>query len=196
VTELEYDLTLYPDPRLRVRAADVTAFDEALAATVRAMFARMYASRGVGLAAPQVGLKIRLFVLNEAGAEGEGEEMAFVNPTILSRGGSPTLFEEGCLSFPQIYAEVERPDGCRVRWQDLSGATHERDFAGFVSRIIQHEYDHLEGVLLVDRMSPADKHRNRPALDELVADYKARTQPAPARGPSWLPRRDGSKKRR
>ncbi len=196
MTELEYDLTIFPDPVLRVRAADVTAFDDALATTVRAMFARMYLSHGVGLAAPQVGLKIRLFVLNDTGEPGSGEELAFVNPTILSRGGAPTLFEEGCLSFPQIYAEVERPDGCRVRWQDLSGTVHERDFDGFVSRIIQHEYDHLEGVLLVDRMSPADKLRHRTALEELIEDYKARTQPAVARGPSWLPRKAGSKKRR
>jgi peptide deformylase len=172
VTELEYDLTIFPDPVLRVRAADVTAFDDALATTVRAMFARMYLSHGVGLAAPQVGLKIRLFVLNDTGEPGSGEELAFVNPTILSRGGAPTLFEEGCLSFPQIYAEVERPDGCRVRWQDLSGTVHERDFDGFVSRIIQHEYDHLEGVLLVDRMTPADKSRNRAGLEALVDKWK------------------------
>ncbi|MEZ5977204.1 MAG: peptide deformylase [Planctomycetota bacterium] len=197
MTTLEYDLTIYPDPRLRVRSADVTDFDQGLADIVRAMFERMYASRGVGLAAPQVGLKIRLFVLNEAGEPGEGEEMVFVNPTIVERAGSPTLYEEGCLSFPGIYAEVERPDGCRVKWQDLEGKEHEATFGGFVSRIVQHEYDHLEGVLLVDRMSPADKLRQRGALEELVETYKrANAKETPSRGPSWLPKRAGSKKRR
>jgi peptide deformylase len=197
VTELHYDLTIYPDPRLRVRAATITAFDDELASIVKAMFERMYASNGVGLAAPQVGLKIRLFVLNEAGEAGQGEEMVFVNPTITQRVGTPNLYEEGCLSFPQIYAEVERPSSCHVTWQDLAGNEHERDFDGFLSRIIQHEYDHLEGVLLVDRMSPADKARHRHALDELVEDYKATLAPAqPSKGPSWLPKRAGSKKRR
>jgi len=197
VTQLEYDLTIYPDPRLRVRAATITDFDAGLAATAKAMFERMYASSGVGLAAPQVGLKIRLFVLNEAGDPKEGEEMVFVNPTITRRTGAATLYEEGCLSFPQIYAEVERPSSCTVTWQDLDGTEHEREFEGFLSRIVQHEYDHLEGVLLVDRMSPADKSRHRHALDALVADYKAQHAPVKAsKGPSWLPKRSGSKKRR
>lgn len=197
MSELEYDLTIYPDPRLRVRAATVTQFDEELARTAAAMFRRMYASSGVGLAAPQVGLKIRLFVVNEGGEPNEGEEMVFVNPTITRRTGAATLFEEGCLSFPQIYAEVERPSTCTLAWQDLSGTEHERDFEGFVSRIVQHEHDHLEGVLLVDRMSPADKSRHRHALDALVEDYKAQQAPVEAsKGPSWLPKRAGSKKRR
>ena len=169
--ELEFDLTLYPDPVLRKRAQEV-AVDDALRATVRAMLRRMYASGGVGLAAPQVGLRQRVLVLNETGNAGEGEELALVNPRILERSGPPTVYEEGCLSFPQLYAEVERPERCRVAYTTPEGEAVEREFEGFTSRIVQHEYDHLEGVLLVDRMSPADKHRHRAALEELVRKYQ------------------------
>jgi peptide deformylase len=97
-----------------------------------------------------------------------------VNPEILERSGAPTTFEEGCLSFPNIYAEVVRPDRCRVKAQDLAGEPVELELEGFPSRIVQHEYDHLEGVLLVDRMSPGDKVRNKAALEDLVEDYRER----------------------
>jgi peptide deformylase len=80
--------------------------------------------------------------------------------------------DEGCLSFPRMYAEIKRPERCVVEYQDLDGAKHEREFDGFVARIIQHEYDHLEGVLLVDRMTPADKSRNRAGLEALVDKWK------------------------
>ena len=93
--------------------------------------------------------------------------------------GPATLYEEGCLSFPGIYAEVERPENCTVRAFDPKGQPLEAEFGGFVSRILQHEYDHLEGVLLVDRMSPADKLRNKAALEELVQRY--RTEHGPPR---------------
>lgn len=176
MTELHFDLTLYPDPLLRRPALPVTAFDEELRAIVAAMFERMYASKGVGLAAPQVGLKKRLLVLNPTGETKDG--LVLVNPRILERSGAPTLFEEGCLSFPGIYAEIERSDACRVQALRVDGTPFEAHYDGFVSRIIQHEYDHLEGVLLIDRMSPADKLRNKAALEELVAKYKRKTAAA------------------
>jgi peptide deformylase len=168
--ELHFDLTLYPDPLLRRPAQAVEAFDEELRAIVAGMFARMYASKGVGLAAPQVGLKKRILVLNATGSP--EDELVFVNPRVLARSGTPTKFEEGCLSFPGIYAEIERPDACRVAAQRVDGSAFEGDYAGFPSRILQHECDHLEGVLLVDRMSPADRLRNKAALEELVARHK------------------------
>jgi peptide deformylase len=172
-TELHFDLTLYPDPLLRRPALDVAAFDEELRAIVAAMFERMYASKGVGLAAPQVGLKKRILVLNATG--NPEDERVLVNPRILERSGPPTLFEEGCLSFPGIFAEVERPEDCRVSAFRPDGTPLEETFSGFVSRIVQHEYDHLEGVLLVDRMSPADKLRHKGLLDALIAGYKRKT---------------------
>ncbi|MDF1799766.1 MAG: peptide deformylase [Planctomycetota bacterium] len=180
--ELDFVVTLYPEPVLRKEAAPIETFDEQLAATVEAMYRRMYASRGVGLAAPQVGLKQRILVINPSGeAENKDEELTLVNPTIVDRFGAETTMEEGCLSFPQIYAEVTRPEGCKVKAQDIQGNELELTFEGFPSRVIQHEYDHLQGILLVDRMSPADKLRHRAALDELIYQYKASKAPAPKR---------------
>jgi peptide deformylase len=174
----EFSLTLYPEPILRQVALPVEAFDEELRAIVAAMFERMRQSKGVGLAAPQVGLKRRILVLNPTGEA--QDDLALVNPQIVARSGADTLFDEGCLSFPGIYAEIRRPERCSVRAFDVEGRPIEAEYSGFVSRIVQHEYDHLEGVLLVDRMSPADKLRNRAALEELVARYK-RSAPAKSR---------------
>ena len=173
---LQFHLTLYPEPVLRKVAVDVPAFDDDLRATVRAMFDLMYQSNGVGLAAPQVGLQKRILVLNATGKP--EDELALVNVTIVDRTGEPSLYEEGCLSFPGIYAEVKRPERCRVKAFSPDGATIEREFDGFVSRIVQHEYDHLEGVLLVDRMSAADKQRHKAALQELVDRYRSRASSA------------------
>jgi len=183
IFEFDFDVTLYPTPVLRKEATPIEAFDETLVAKVAGMFRRMYASRGVGLAAPQVGLRERILVINPTGeAENLDEELALVNPTITSRFGPEVIMEEGCLSFPGIYAEVKRPDGCRVEAWSPDGARHEYEFEGFTSRVIQHEYDHLQGVLMVDRMSPADKLRHRGALEELIENYKATQLPARPRG--------------
>lgn len=191
---LQFEITLYPQPVLRKVAEAVEAFDEELGATVEAMYERMVASNGVGLAAPQVGIKQRILVLNPAGERGEGD-LTLINPEILELSGPKAFHEEGCLSFPGIYADVERPEKCKVRAQDVKGETFEMDFDGFLSRIIQHEYDHLEGVLLVDRMSPADKVRHKAALKELVDDFKeAREAARQARNPTPAPRRGASRK--
>jgi peptide deformylase len=170
-TELRYQITLYPSPVLRRAARPVEAFDEELEGIVAAMMARMYASKGVGLAAPQVGLRRRIMVLNATGGP-EGERV-LVNPTITDRFGGLTTMEEGCLSFPEIYAEVERPESCTVKAFAPSGEEFEETFDDFASRVVQHEYDHLEGVLLVDRMSPADKQKYKSALADLVARYRS-----------------------
>ena len=170
---LSFDLTLYPAPVLRRAAAPVEAFDEELEKTVAAMFELMFQSRGVGLAAPQVGLKKRILVLNDESDPKKTElNLVLINPKIVGRTGKRGKAEEGCLSFPGIYAEVERPERCTVEAADLSGKRTTVEYDGFRSRIIQHEYDHLEGVLLVDRMSPADKLRNKAELQELVDRYK------------------------
>ncbi len=174
--EMHFDLTLYPDPVLRRRTAPVEAFDAELGEIVEAMFERMYESRGVGLAAPQVSIKKRILVLNPTGEK--ADELALINPTLVERFGPTTVFEEGCLSFPGIYAEIERPESCRVQAFTVRGEALERSFDGFTSRIIQHEYDHLEGILLVDRMPPAEKLRNKAALEELVERYRRSAAPA------------------
>jgi len=177
--DLELRLSLYPDPVLRKVAQPVPAFDERLEALVEAMFERMYASEGVGLAAPQVGLGQRILVANPTGEPGDA--VVLVNPTIVERTGPLLVMEEGCLSFPGLYAEVKRPERCRVEAFDPRGEPVDREFEGFLSRVIQHEYDHLEGVLLVDRMSVADKHRHKQALQELIDQYKASRGEAPSR---------------
>ena len=170
MSALEFQLTLYPDPLLRKVAEPVTAFDDELRSIVDAMFARMRASKGVGLAAPQVGLGKRILVLNPSGEP--QDDLVLVNPTIVARAGAPTVFDEGCLSFPGIYAEITRPDRCTVVACDVAGQRIEKEHSGFVSRIIQHEFDHLEGVLLVDRMSPAEKQKHKGALETLVSRYQ------------------------
>lgn len=176
--QLTFDLTLYPSPLLRRPCPAVEAFDEELSATVRAMFETMARARGVGLAAPQVGLRRRILVLNATGKPEDA--LALVNPVLVDRSGPPVVFEEGCLSFPGIYAEIERPERCTVEAFDVDGLALRLELDGFVSRIVQHEHDHLEGVLLIDRMSPADKLRHRAALEELVARHR-RAAGAPAR---------------
>ena len=168
----EYALILYPDPLLRKPSEPVVSFDDELANVAAGILARMHASNGVGLAAPQVGIRRRLLVMNPSGEE--GDDHVFVNPEIFERTGDETTYEEGCLSFPGIYAEIRRSDRCKVRFFSVDGAEHEEEFSGFPSRVIQHEYDHLEGVLLVDRMSPADKVRNKHDLQDLVARYQER----------------------
>lgn len=173
--KLEFQLTLYPEPVLRKVAEPVEEFGDELAETVRAMLECMYSAKGVGLAAPQVGLRRRILCVNPTGDP--GDELVLVNCRITERSGQKSLYEEGCLSFPGIYAEVERPDRCLVEAMDLDGNAFTAEYEGFLSRIVQHEYDHLEGVLLVDRMSAADKLRNRAALEDLVETYRAKRGP-------------------
>jgi peptide deformylase len=111
-------------------------------------------------------------------AEGDREKpelnLTLINPRIVERTGDKTLMEEGCLSFPDIFAEIVRPENCVVEAFDVEGQPLRFELTGFISRVIQHEYDHLEGVLLVDRMSPADRLRNKVALKEMIEDYKER----------------------
>jgi peptide deformylase len=113
--------------------------------------------------------------MNEEGDKEKPElNLALINPKIVERTGDKTLMEEGCLSFPGIFAEIARPEDCVVEAVDLKGQPLRLEMTGFLSRVLQHEYDHLEGVLLVDRMSPADRLRNKVALQEMIEDYKER----------------------
>jgi len=165
-----YEVTLYPNPVLR-QVAEEVAFDAELEELVRDLFERMFESKGLGLAAPQIGLKKRVLVLNKDGEDNENN-LALVNPKIVSFAGPKTTFEEGCLSFPGIYAEVVRPDRCTVEAFDEKGNPINREFDGFESRVVQHEYDHLQGVLLVDRMSATDRMQSKYALAELKELYR------------------------
>jgi len=163
----------YPDPRLRTKAAAVTEFNESLMRVIDDMFATMYAAPGIGLAATQVDFHQRLIVA-DVSAE-KNQPIVLVNPQILSREGKGTM-EEGCLSVPGVFDEIERAAKIRIRAQDRNGITYERDFDGVLAVCIQHEMDHLEGKLFVDYLSDLKRERIRKKLDK---DRKERTARAP-----------------
>jgi peptide deformylase len=181
---MELQLRLYPDPVLLRVAEPVTAFDQALADKVARMFELMYEEQGVGLAAPQVGWSGRVLVLNPSGHKRDAaQELALVNPRIVKRWGKERA-EEGCLSFPEIFVEVERAAGVKLQWQDVKGEAHEEDIKEFRARIVQHELDHLDGVLLWHRMSPVDRIRWRRELEELVDALESGERAGAPAGPA------------
>ena len=153
----------YPDPRLRTKAAPVTAFDAELRQRIDDMFETMYAAPGIGLAATQVDWHHRLIVIDLSKEQNQRE--VFINPQILSREGIATG-EEGCLSVPGIYDDVPRAERVRVRAQDADGNTFERDLDGMLAVCLQHEMDHLEGKLFVDYLSELKRQRIRKKLDK------------------------------
>lgn len=168
------EVVKYPDPVLRRGGQPVTVFDQELAETAGEMLRTMYAHRGVGLAAPQVGLERDLLVLNPTGdPELNDQERILVNPRIVSKKGR-VWGEEGCLSFPGLYVEVERFERIVVVYQDVEGREHEERAEDFLARVIQHEMDHLEGVLLTERMSPADRIRVKSLLLEMERRRRTR----------------------
>lgn len=143
-------IRLLGDPVLRARAAPVESFDADLVALARAMLGAMYAAPGRGLAAPQVGVPLRLFVMDEGWKEGAPDPRVFVNPEIAWASEEQATREEGCLSIPGRTFRVTRPARVRLRWQGLDGAAREEAFAGFAAACVQHEADHLDGVLICD----------------------------------------------
>lgn len=160
----------YPDPRLRKECDPVTEFDEDLAAIVRRMCEIMKTDKGVGLAAPQVGLLKQLFVMNPTGEP--QDTRVFLNPTIHDTYGSAEA-EEGCLSLPGVNVQVRRAQRCRVAAQDLDGNPVELDAEDLIARICQHETDHLHGVLIIDRMGPSDRIATRKTLKALEEQHKS-----------------------
>jgi peptide deformylase len=160
----------YPDQRLRQRCAPVTAFDEKLAALARDMLALMHQAEGVGLAAAQVGIPLRIFVMNPGGEA--ARDYVFVNPELHELSGAREA-EEGCLSIPDVRVQVRRALRGRIVACDLSGSPFELEAEEFICRIWQHEIDHLNGTLIVDRMGPGDRIATRRRLRELEAEHRA-----------------------
>jgi peptide deformylase len=144
----------FPDPRLKRKSVPVTEVTDAIRQLAADMIEVMYDEPGIGLAAPQVGEAIRLIVMDTdwTGEDGEKKPGVMLNPEIVAREGDVT-WNEGCLSVPDLHADVERAARVRVRYQDLDGKTHEEDASELRAVCFQHEIDHLDGVLFIDRIS-------------------------------------------
>lgn len=162
------NVVLYPDDPLTQTAARVESFTPKIAELAENMFETMYAFDGVGLAGPQVGVRKRLFVLHEP----DGEKMCLVNPEILERDGNE-VGSEGCLSLPEIYIDVPRATHIVVRAQDVEGNVSEFEAQDFLARIIQHELDHLDGVIFLDRVDILTRQAKLQEWEEVRARLMA-----------------------
>jgi len=161
-------------PALRWKSRDVGRIDDSLRSMVEQMFELMYAAKGIGLAANQVALPWRLFVINPSGdPQLKDEEVVFINPRITRRNGSEES-EEGCLSLPEIYGPVPRATRIVVDAFSLDGEQFEMELEDLDARVVQHEYDHLEGVLFTDRVSPQVLTELQPLINELENRFRQR----------------------
>ncbi len=155
----------YPDPRLKTQAKEILPeeFNDALQKQIDDMFETMYAAPGIGLAATQVDYHKRLFIIDLS--EDKSEPLVFINPKIVEKRDLVTN-EEGCLSFPSIYTKVERAKGIKVQALDRHGKPFEIDTDEFLAIAIQHEHDHIEGIVFVDYLSPLKQRRIRSMLEK------------------------------
>lgn len=166
---------IYGDPVLRKKAAPIGEITEEVREFVDDMAATMFDAPGIGLAAPQVGKSVRLFIFDPNLGESEGdpqEFVAFIDPVIRKKSDDRVLIEEGCLSLPDIRADVERPRTITIDFTDLNGERHTAEVGGMLARVIQHEYDHLEGILFVDRINPVRRSLLGKQLKQLARSQK------------------------
>jgi peptide deformylase len=153
------EILVVPDPRLKLKSKRVARVDDALRALLDDMLETMYAAPGIGLAAIQVGEPVRAIVMDLDHRDGERHPRYFVNPEILWASEETQPYEEGCLSVPDIYDEVERPAQVKLRYLNYDGETVEEDAEGMFAVCIQHEMDHLDGVLFIDHLSRLKRQR-------------------------------------
>jgi peptide deformylase len=166
----------YPHPTLRHRSKPIKKVDAELRTIVAEMFELMYQHEGVGLAANQVNLPYRLFVTNvEGDSKIKEAECVFINP-VLSKGRGQVEDEEGCLSIPDLRAPVVRKESIHVQAYDLTGNEVEADVTGFTARVLQHEADHLEGTLFIDRLGPAQAAAMKDKLYEFELNFQSRRE--------------------
>lgn len=163
----------YPHPTLRHKSKPIVRVDDALRDVIKQMFPLMYEARGIGLAANQINLPLRLFVLNLAADPAEGEELVFINP-VVSRPKGMDEKEEGCLSMPGVNGNVKRPETIRVQAYNLEGELFEATLNGLFARAVQHEIDHLDGVLFTDKLTETGKLAVRPGLEELEVAFDSK----------------------
>lgn len=178
-----YPIYVYGTSVLRKKAREISKDHEGLQQLIEDMFETMYHAEGVGLAAPQIGESLRLFIVDASAADEDDEEFAadfkkvFINPEIVEETGDEWIFNEGCLSIPQIREDVERKPTVRIQYYDENWEYHDETYDGIKARIIQHEYDHLEGVLFVDKINPLRRRLlngrlNAISKGKIELDYK------------------------
>jgi peptide deformylase len=153
------DIIILPDKRLRSVSKPVAEIGDEIRSLVADMFETMYEAPGIGLAAIQVGAPSRVIVMDLSKREAEAEPRVFINPEITWSSEEKSVYEEGCLSIPDVHEDVERPARVKIRYLDLEGAPHEEDAEGLFATCIQHEVDHVNGVLFIDHISKLKRQR-------------------------------------
>ncbi len=153
------DILVLPDPRLRLVSEPIGAIDDEIRQLAADMLETMYEAPGIGLAAIQVGVRKRLITMDLAKKDEEKQPQVIINPEIIAASEEKSVYEEGCLSIPEFYEEVERPAQVTVRYMDLGGVTHEAAASGLFATCLQHEIDHLNGVLFIDHISKLKRDR-------------------------------------
>lgn len=163
-------ILIHPDPRLKKPCAPVTAISGEIRALADDMLATMYDAPGIGLAAPQVGVMLRVLTMDCMKAPEPPRPMVLINPEILWSSPDTSTYEEGCLSIPDQYADVTRPAEVRVRWTDLDGGVQEESFTGLWATCVQHEIDHLDGKLFIDYLGPIKRQLITRKMEKLKRD--------------------------
>jgi peptide deformylase len=165
----------YPHPALRHKSKQLVQVDGELKRMIRGMFDLMYEHKGIGLSANQVNLPYRLFILNLDSDPSSAPELVFLNPEILRRSGRAEA-DEGCLSFPEIYAPVKRAEKIVLSAYDLAGQEVQYNLDGLFARAAQHEHDHLDGILFIDRLSPTAMLSIKQELSDLAVEFEGDRQ--------------------
>jgi len=170
-------VVVYGNPLLRKQSQEITSDYPDIEGIVKNMYETMYHAKGVGLAAPQIGLSICLFIIDTKDMEEEKNKenavkQTFINPEIIELGGDNTVFSEGCLSVPEIHEDVTRKSKVTIRYQDEHFVEHTATFDGMPARVIQHEYDHLQGKTFIEYLSPLKKTLLKRKLNDISSGKK------------------------
>lgn len=170
---MKYPIVVYGSPLLRKVSKEIDKDYSGLKKLIDDLFETMYVSDGVGLAAPQIGKSIRIFIIDGNAMADDDTEMlgfkkVFINPEIIEKTGEPWTFTEGCLSLPNIREDVDRPEQIRVQYYDDNFNFFDETYDGIKARVIQHEYDHLEGVLFIDKLAPLKKKMLKRRLNDIA----------------------------
>lgn len=175
VANTDLRLVKYPHPSLRANNEEISLKEiesGSIGKLAKEMFLVMYAAEGIGLAAPQVGINKRLMVYNESGDKSKWlQEIVLLNPKIVEYSTAKDTMQEGCLSFPGMNGDVQRSKWIKVEALSLKGKKIKKKFKGFEARIFQHEYDHIEGTVYIDRLSKEHKANIQSKLDELIEEF-------------------------